>query len=132
MRLSVLVVGGWILTILLAAVRPSPAQVRGKIFGPGLSNYPIAISPLATKEGAGSDLGTRFADTVSRDFELSGQFRTIDRASYIEKAEPYTADTINFPNWSVIGALALVKGWLTGTEPEFGESHRLTEPRRQS
>ncbi len=26
----------------------------------------------------------------------------------------------------------LVKGWLTGTEPEFGESHRLTEPRRQS
>ena len=24
----------------------------------------------------------------------------------------------------------LVKGWLTGTEPELGEMHTLTEPRR--
>ena len=24
----------------------------------------------------------------------------------------------------------LVKGWLTGTEPEFGETHKLTEPHR--
>jgi TolB protein len=112
MKRSVLVVVGWIGLFLSA--QPAAAQVRGKIFGPGLRNYPIAISPLAAKQGAG-ELGTRFADTVARDLELSGQFRTIDRAAYIEKEEPYTADTINFPNWSVIGALALIKGWYTVT-----------------
>jgi TolB protein len=59
----------------------------------------------------GSDLGTRFADLVERDLELSGQFRNVDRKAFIEPAEPGTVDAINFPNWSVIGALALVKGW---------------------
>ena len=99
-------------TFCAASARPVAGQVRGQIFGPGLRNFPVAISPLATGGGGGAaaDLGTKFADIVTRDLELSGQFRIIDRGAYIEKAEPYTADAINFPNWSVIGALALVKG----------------------
>src|SRR5262249_37416509 len=42
-------------------------------------------------------------------------FKILDRAAYIEKAENsgYTPDSINFDNWSVIGALALVKGAYT-------------------
>lgn len=92
---------------------PASAQVRGTIFGPGLRNYPIAVSPLAARDGAPADLSTKFTDIVMHDLKLSGQFRIIDREAYIEKAEPYTADAINFPNWSVIGALALVKGWYT-------------------
>jgi len=109
----------WVLVVLVGLVvaqtRPLSAQVRGTIFGPGLRNYPIAVSPLAAGPGAAaaSDLGTKFADLVTRDLELSGQFRIIARDAYIEKAEPYTADAINFPNWSVIGALALVKGSYT-------------------
>jgi TolB protein len=80
-----------------------------------LRNYPVAISPLAPKEGAagGGDVGAQFADIVARDLTLSGQFRTIDREAYIEGPEVHTVDTINFPNWSVIGALALSKGWFT-------------------
>lgn len=116
MRSSVLVVVGGILGLVaVACAPPASAQVRGTIFGPGLRNYPIAVSPLAPREGVppGSDLGTKFAEMMTRDLVLSGQFRTIDPAAYIEKAEPSTADSINFPNWSVIGALALVKGWYT-------------------
>lgn len=95
-----------------AAAETAAAQVRGRIFGPGLRNYPVAIAPLAPREGAfGSDLGGKFADIVSRDLTLSGQFRPIDREAFIEPPEPHTVDTINFPNWSVIGALALTKGW---------------------
>jgi TolB protein len=115
-RLGVWIVGG-IVGFLLAAVgcEPAGAQVRGTIFGPGLRNYPVAISPLAPKDGkgGGADVGTQFADIVTRDLTLSGQFRTIDREAYIEGPETYTVDTINFPNWSVIGALALAKGWLS-------------------
>ncbi len=94
-----------------AVIHPAAAQVRGTIFGPGLRNYPIAIAPLAAREGSPADLATKFTDILGRDLTLSGQFRIVDREAHIEEAEPYTADAINFPNWSVIGALALVKGW---------------------
>lgn len=98
----------------VAVLAPATAQVRGTIFGPGLRNYPVAIAPLAPGDGAaGSDVGTRFADIVSRDLTLSGQFRPIDRAAFLETPESHTVETINFPNWSVIGALALTKGWFT-------------------
>jgi hypothetical protein len=93
------------------------AQVRGTIFGPGTRSYPVAISPLKdlSNGAAATDAGTHFADIVARDLTVAGYFKILDRAAYIEKPETsgYTADAINFDNWSVIGALALVKGAYT-------------------
>ncbi len=92
------------------------AQVRGTIFGPGTRSYPVAVSPLKnTGGGRSAEIATKFADIVARDLTLAGYFKIIDRAAYIEKpdASGYTADSINFENWSVIGALALVKGAFT-------------------
>ncbi len=97
-------------------VTPAAAQVRGTIFGPGARSYPVAIAPLKNlSAAAGSDIGTRFADILGRDLTLAGYFKILDRAAYIEKSEAsgYAADSINFDNWSVIGALALVKGAYT-------------------
>jgi TolB protein len=99
---------------MMAAVRASDAQVRGTIFGPGARSYPIAVSPLKnlSESGAAPDFGTQFADIAGADLNLSGFFKILDRAAYIEKPQTsgYTTDKINFDNWSVIGALALVKG----------------------
>jgi TolB protein len=99
---------------MMAGARASQAQVRGTIFGPGARSYPIAVSPLKnlSENGAAPDFGTQFADIVSADLNLSGFFKILDRAAYIEKpqASGYTTDSINFDSWSVIGALALVKG----------------------
>jgi TolB protein len=109
----------WLLLVamtvgMMAGARASDAQVRGTIFGPGARSYPIAVSPLRSlsTSGAAAAFGVQFADIVSADLNLSGFFKILDRAAYIEKPETsgYTADTINFDNWSVIGALALVKG----------------------
>src|SRR5262245_4461324 len=107
----------WVMTMgLLCTVasgaRPGYAQVRGTIFGPGARNYPVAIAPLKNEGGStGKDLGTRFADIIGRDLTLAGYFKVLDRNAYIEKSDSgYTADSINFDNWSVIGALALVAG----------------------
>jgi TolB protein len=90
------------------------AQVRGTIFGPGARSYPIAVSPLKDlSDGrAGGKLATDFADVLGRNLELSGLFRVVDRKAHIEPPETSgtTAERINFDNWSVIGALALVKG----------------------
>lgn len=109
----VLVVTG----VLMAGVRASDAQVRGTIFGPGARSYPIAISPLKNlaETSAAGAIGSQFADIVAADLSLSGFFKVLDRAAYIEKPETsgYTPDSINFDNWSVLGALALVKGAYT-------------------
>jgi len=101
-------------SLVMVGRHASEAQVRGTIFGPGARSYPIAISPLRnlSEKSVAGDFGTRFADIVSTDLSLSGFFKILDRAAHIEKPETsgYTADNINFDNWSVIGALALVKG----------------------
>lgn len=106
---------GLLACLLLAGAAPSPAQVRGTIVGPASRNYPIALSPLKNvndTSGRAAGVATQFADILGRDLQMSGLFRVIDRAAYIEKPDTsgVTADTINFDNWSVIGALALVKG----------------------
>ena len=94
----------------LAPVVPAAAQVRATIIGPGVKRYPIAISPL--KELGGPGAGDQFARTLGRDLELSGLFRVIPSDTYIENAQSsgVTTESINFDNWSVVGALALIKG----------------------
>src|SRR5262245_11374612 len=93
------------LALAAAHATAANAQVRGTIVGPGATAYPIAVSPL---KGESAD-ATRFADVVARDLDLSGFFKVIDRAAYIENAQSsgVTSDTINFDNWKTIGALAL-------------------------
>jgi TolB protein len=109
----------WLATVVVTAavfgwLARGEAQVRGTIFGPGARSYPIAVSPLKNLSASspGSPLANQFAEIVSTDLTLSGYFKVLDRAAYIEKPEAsgYTVDSINFDNWSVIGALALVKG----------------------
>jgi len=104
-------------SVMGSAATRSQAQVRGTIFGPGARSYPVAVSPLKNLSGstAARDVGTHFGEIVERDLTLSGYFKTLDHAAFIEKPEAsgYTADSINFDNWSVIGALALVKGAYT-------------------
>jgi len=108
---------GVVLGVVLAGAGSGHAQVRGTIFGPDSRSYPVAIAPLKSLStgAAGADIGTRFADIIGRDLTVAGYFKVLDRAAYLEKpdASGYTADTINFESWSVIGALALVKGAYT-------------------
>jgi TolB protein len=112
----------WVMIVVVLAgwsglERSAAAQVRGTIFGPGARSYPIAVSPLRnlSSGGAGAGVGTHFAEVLERDLTIAGLFKVIDRAAFLEKPEAsgYTVDSINFDNWSVLGALALVKGAYT-------------------
>jgi TolB protein len=99
------------LGIALAFAGAVQAQVRGTIVGPGETAFPIAIAPLRGDAGR-SDAGKAFTDTVSRDLDLSGLFRILDPASFIDdpQGSGITAEEINFGNWSTVGARVLVKG----------------------
>lgn len=98
----------------LACAEPASAQVRGTIFGPGLRSYPIAVSrPKPVTPGPRAQEASRtFAVVLERDLTISGLFRLLDPASFIEQPDTSgeTEEAINFGSWSAIGAQALVKG----------------------
>src|SRR5262245_51541677 len=98
-----------LIAFVFAVAMPARAQVRSTIIGPGVKRYPIAVSPL---KGSAAGAGDQFTRVVDRDLELSGLFRIIPSDTYIEapQSSGVTAETINFDNWAVLGALALVKG----------------------
>lgn len=104
-RVPALLVG-----VALLAAEPVHAQVRATIIGPGAKRLAIAVPPLATGADAGG-AGVEFARVLSRDLELSGLFRVIPRDAYIGGGQGGgAAGQIDFDNWAVIGALALVQG----------------------
>ncbi|MCS6927431.1 MAG: hypothetical protein NZ578_16195 [Candidatus Binatia bacterium] len=90
---------------------PAYGQIRIEVPEPGGAGLPIAVSPLADMTGAGERrIGEIFADVVARDLDLSGMFTVIDRGAYLEGPAGFTLAEINFQQWSVLGAIALVKG----------------------
>ncbi|GIW40399.1 MAG: protein TolB [Candidatus Binatia bacterium] len=106
-----------VLALFLVTTVPAVrAQIRGTIIGPAGRAYPIALAPLHPADGTlragGRDPGVEFVDILGRDLELSGLFRVLDREAYLENPtnSGISAEEIRFENWSVIGALALVKG----------------------
>jgi TolB protein len=107
-------VGWWVFfgcIVLVGVLTPAQAQIRIEVPEPGGAGLPIAIAPLQNLDGQGERrLGEMFADVVARDLDLSGLFRVIDRGAYIEGPAGLSLEEINFQNWSVLGALALVKG----------------------
>jgi len=124
------VVAIWLLSFFLAVtVMPIRAQVRGVIVGPGAERYPIAVPPLKNLGPAveGAKFSQGIADTIVRDLDLSGWFRVIDRAAYIEDAQAsgITLGAFDFSNWSTLGAEALVKGGFTVYEDNLVAEIRL-------
>lgn len=108
------VLAGSIAAVTLAGAGSATAQVRGTIFGPGSRSYPIAVAPLKPLAGgtAARDAARTFAEVLERDMVIAGLFKVLDKSTFIEKAETsgHTEDSIDFGSWSVLGALALVKG----------------------
>ncbi len=109
--------GALVLALVLGVCRPAWPQIEIKVPEPGGAGLPIALSPLAHQStGVDRGLGAIFSDIIARDLDLSGLFRVIDRGTYLEGPDAAVEAEINFGHWSVLGALALMKGgvWLEG------------------
>ena len=115
-------VGAMVAVLCAAEVR---AQVTGRIVGPGATRLEIAISPLAEEGGAGQGLGQRFTEILARNLTLSGYFRVLDPKAYLEGPLPLEVSQINFGNWSVLGAKALIKGSITQSGSGLAVEARL-------
>jgi TolB protein len=105
----------WILLFSMAVFYAGNAQ--GKLYiditSPSMRKIPIGIpdfKPLGV-EGEPVDLGRKMAEVMTNDFTLSGYFNPLDRRSFIERPEAgITRESIQFKDWSIIGADLLLKG----------------------
>ncbi len=115
---------------LVLGASPALAQVTGRIVGPGATRIEIAVSPLAG-DGESGNLGRRFAEILSKNLTISGYFKILDPKAYVEGPTPIDLDKIDFANWRLIGARALVKGTISTSGSEILVEARLFDVAQQ-
>src|SRR6266436_4779374 len=72
----------------LVACTQADARVSAVIEGAGTNRVPIALAPLAPVSSPDAALENEFGKVLAGDLEISGMFRIIDPASYIERVPP--------------------------------------------
>lgn len=122
---------GVAVTLAVLAAGEARAQVTGRIVGPGATRLEIAVSPLADA-GGGKEVGDRFAEIVARNLTLSGFFRVLDPKAYIEGPMPVEVSQINFANWTVLGAKAVIKGSVSQSGETLSVEVRLYDVAQHS
>ena len=92
-------------------------EVEAKLYiditSPSMRKIPVAIPDFRYTGGNDGhrDLGRTLSDMITNDFTLSGYFKTLDKASFIEGSEAgITRERIQFKDWSLVGADLLLKG----------------------
>ncbi len=75
--------------------------------------FPIALPQLCDSGGA-NEYATRIPEIISRNLQISGIFKVINPASFLETPGKCIApDKVGYSDWSVIGAEGLVRGQIT-------------------
>jgi TolB protein len=105
----------WILVLGVGVVlEASDAEARLyiDITSPSMRRISIAVPDFKClgHKNEHPELGSKLAGIISNDCDLSGYFRPLDKGSFIEgPGAGITRDSINFKDWSVIGAELLLK-----------------------
>jgi TolB protein len=106
-----------ILSLVLSLVLPFTASAKIYIRVDQFSQekFPIAITRFPNKSSATDPKGA--ADQIDllieKDLSFTSLFRFISKKAFLEDPEKagFSAETIDFANWAVLDAQALVKGW---------------------
>ncbi len=116
-RASAIRVCTGILFLCTALIQTNDAH--GKLYiditSPSMSRISLAVPDFRNlgKQGINQEqeLDSSLAGIISNDFDLSGLFKLLDKAAFIESPEAgITRDQIDFRDWSIIGAELLLKG----------------------
>ena len=115
--------------LLVAALFPFAALAQAPVIEISGANYrpmPVAVAiPLTQDEGAKGKLA-EFDDALTFDLKGCGLFTLLDRKSFLADAkEGITAGSINFPNWTNVGADALVKTQISSDGEQLRGDLRL-------
>jgi TolB protein len=99
---------------LLLWCRPCQARTYIDINAPYLRKIPTAI-PLFKNVGVQEDeahLAVSLSNALQETLDFTGFFKMLDRQSFLENSQEagLTRNTINFQNWTAVGAELLFKG----------------------
>jgi TolB protein len=92
------------LLALLLAPSLAHAALTIEIIGAGANQTPIAIVPFRAEDG----LAEKMTPVIAADLARSGLFKTVDAGGMVPV--PYEPDQVNYPQWRVRGAEAVVIG----------------------
>lgn len=90
------------------------AQVRVEVTEGAISEYNMAVSPIAVTDSANAGLAEDLATAIERVFDITGYFKILDKRSFLEKPEVDFA-AVDFKSWTNVGANGLVKGKISGS-----------------
>ncbi len=111
--ISQLLIGILVLGIgIIFETNDAEARLYIDITSPSMRRISIAVPDFKClgHKNEPPELGSKLAGIISNDFDLSGYFRPLDKGSFIEgPGAGITRDSINFKDWSVIGAEFLLK-----------------------
>ncbi len=123
-----------LILLLLAAARPALAQERpAVIVDPGRKQtYAVAVQRFAERSTAARPLGTdKFREDLGRALEYSGVFSLVSPRAFLG---PEVTDSLEkpivCPDWSQIGADALVQGELQRDPQLLTADFRVWDPSR--
>jgi TolB protein len=114
---------GLIGMLLLAQASLASAVLSIEIVGAGEHQIPVALVPF----GGDSKLAQIINDVIAGDLQRSGLFRLVDLAG---KA-PHQLAEVNYPDWQVRGADALVIGTVAQTNGRIEARFRLLDVVKQ-
>lgn len=94
----------------------APSRLVIQVGSPDFRPYPIAVP--AARDGAGgppSEAAKLVTDTIRFDLELASVFKVLDPKSYVAdpSKEGLAASSINFSDWTSVGAEGLIKAGIT-------------------
>jgi TolB protein len=123
---------GWVMVILVVSLAgPCWGQYDYiDIRNPSLRKIPIAV-PVFQVTPKGDEVGIKTADLVSVYLNFTGYFKILDRGGFLMDPENPATDgtTINFRNWTTIGAELLITGNILQPGPDLVEMElRLFDP----
>ncbi|NIQ11167.1 MAG: Tol-Pal system beta propeller repeat protein TolB, partial [Gammaproteobacteria bacterium] len=113
----------WLFATLICIALPctSLAATEIEISAPGEQSIPLALTKFLPDQGTTSaDVAGELDEVLDADLDLSGLFRFVDPAAFLDDAKKIGlySTQVNFSQWRLLGAEALIKGTykLTGEE----------------
>jgi len=98
------------------------------IDSPSFQKFPVAVTDFnRLSPPSGEDLTVWFSGTLSSYLNMTGYFNIISKSAFLETPAPPPQgyETINYPNWSVIGAEYLVRGTYRQSASQLSVEMRL-------
>ena len=99
---------------MLGLVSSGVAKVYIYIDAPATTKFPVAVPRFKNMNTIPDkhQVSTSLATVISQDLEVSGLFRLIDPATFLENPDEsgITSDQIHWNDWSLLGAEALIRG----------------------